>query len=81
MILTIDDEKLQGVNITQKQALLDLAIGLFIDYKATIGQAARIAELSQIDFQRELGKRKISIHYDIEDYKQDLQTIEKLNLK
>jgi len=30
---------------------------------------------------KELGKRKIPIHYDIEDSKQDLETIENLNMK
>ncbi len=47
--------------------------------RLTLGQAARIASISQTQFLKELGKRKMPIHYDIEDFKRDLETIENLN--
>ncbi len=47
---------------------------MFIDKRLTLGQASCIALLSQTQFLKELGKRKIPIHYDIEDFKQDLET-------
>ena len=81
MILTIEDEILQGIKLTPEEARLDFALGLFIDKRITLGQAACIALLSQTQFLKELGKRKIPIHYDIEDFKKDLETIENLNIK
>ena len=57
-----------------------LALGLFIDKRLTLGQAAHIASLSQTQFLKELGERKIPIHYDIENFKKDLETIENLNI-
>lgn len=42
------------------------ALGLFIDRKVTLGRAALIVSMNQMDFQRELGQRKIPIHYDLE---------------
>lgn len=81
MTLIIDDKMLEGININEEEAKLDFALGLFIDYKATLGQAAKIAHLSQGQFMEELSKRKIPIHYGIEDLEEDLNTITSLNIK
>jgi predicted HTH domain antitoxin len=43
---------------------LHLALGLFLDHRVTLGRGAAIAGLSQSEFLRELGKRKIPVHYD-----------------
>ena len=51
---------------------------LFEKYLLTFGQASEMAGLSQYDFQQELGKRGLFIHYDIEDLKDDLKTLESL---
>lgn len=58
---------------------LRLAIGLYVGKEVTLGQAAEAAGLSQMDFQRELGKRQIPINYTLEDLKADLQTVRELN--
>jgi len=34
----------------------------------------RDARLTQLDFQKELGRRGIAIHYDVEDLQADLRT-------
>ncbi|MBP6811051.1 MAG: UPF0175 family protein, partial [Saprospiraceae bacterium] len=39
----------------------------------TLGQAALLAELPQLIFQQELAKRKIAVHYGVEELRQDLQ--------
>ena len=75
MVISIDEKILNGKKFSEADLKLDLALGLFIDYKVTLGQAAAIADLSQGRFMEELGKRKISIHYDIEDYREDLEII------
>ena len=49
--------------------------------EATLGQAAQSAGLSQADFQKELGKRKIPIHNGMEELAEDLRTVEKLAKK
>ena len=76
MNLSIPDNVLNGIELTEYEALLDFALGLFIDRKVTLGRAALIAGMNQMDFQRELGKRKIPIHYDLEDLEADLAAIE-----
>jgi predicted HTH domain antitoxin len=57
---------------------LHLAIGLFVSEETTLGQAAEIAGLSQSEFLRELGQRRIPIHYGIEELSEDLRTVESL---
>jgi predicted HTH domain antitoxin len=75
MTIEIRDEALQGVSLTQDQALLELAIGMFAGRKVTLGRAARIAGLPQAEFLKELGRRGIPIHYDVEDFAADLKTL------
>ena len=65
-------------SLTESRAALHLAIGLFTAEEVTLGQAAEAAGLSQADFMRELGRRKIPMHYGVEDFAEDLITIRKL---
>ena len=78
MLIEIEDAALRGMELTQAQALLDLAIGLFTERRGTLGRAAAIARMTQADFQRELGRRGIPIHYDVEDLRADLRTLASL---
>ena len=78
MLIEIDNEALRGLELTEEQARLDLALGLFIDKRVTLGRGAEIARLSQADFMKELGRREIPIHYDIEDLRADLRTLDAL---
>lgn len=57
---------------------LSFAIGLFVTEEATLGQAAEVAGLSQTDFLRELGKRRIPIHYGNDELAEDLRVVESL---
>jgi predicted HTH domain antitoxin len=59
---------------TSEDLQLHLALGLFLDNRVTLGQAASIAKLSQSDFLHELGTRRIPIHYDELDAAADIAT-------
>ena len=67
--------------ISQQDAALHLAFGLFVTEEATLGQAAQTAGLSQAAFLRELGRRRIPIHYGPEELAADLQAVEALAAK
>lgn len=62
-----------------RDAKLHLAIGAFTAEEVTLGQAAEIAGVSQTDMMRELARRKISQHYDVDDFEQDLKTVAALS--
>jgi predicted HTH domain antitoxin len=64
--------------ISPRCAALHLAIGLFVSDEATLGQAAQTAGMSQAEFLRELGRRRIPIHYGQDELKDDLQAVKAL---
>jgi len=58
---------------TPQEMRLQLAVGMFIDQRVTLGQGARIAGLSQSKFLHELGQRRIPVHYDDADARDDIE--------
>lgn len=66
--------------VSESEARLELAISLFQQEKVSFGQARQLAGLGIWDFQQELGRRRIPPHYDVEEFQQDLATIERLGL-
>jgi predicted HTH domain antitoxin len=63
---------------TEAPLRLDLAVGLYATKKLTLGQAAEFAVVSQGEFQRELGKRQIPVHYDLGDLADDLKAADEI---
>lgn len=61
--------------LTTQDAALHLALGLFVDQRVTLGRAAEVAGLSQSEFLQELGRRRISVHYDESDALADIATV------
>jgi predicted HTH domain antitoxin len=81
MTIEVQDEVLRGLELTQPQALLDLAVGLFTERRVTLGRSAAVARLSQLDFQKELSRRGIPLHYDVADLQADVATLAALREK
>ena len=63
--------------LTAQDAALHLALGLFLDQRITLGQGAAIAGTSQSDFLRELGRRRIPVHYEESDALADIAAVRK----
>lgn len=78
MNLVIPDDILQAAGMSEAELKLELAILLFQKYKISIGKARHLAGMHLIEFQRELAKRGICLHYDVEDFQADLETLRKL---
>jgi predicted HTH domain antitoxin len=64
--------------ITPAEAALHVAIGLFADEKVTLGQAASIAGVSQPALMQELARRRIPLHYGLDELEQDIATVKHL---
>ncbi len=75
MIVEIPDQVITQSGLSAKDILLKVALILFQEEKLTLGQASKLAGLHQFEFQKELAKREIPVHYGEEDYERDLQTI------
>lgn len=54
---------------------LEMAIILFRNQLYSLGKASEFAGLHPSQFQQELAKRQISVHYDVADYQQDIDTL------
>lgn len=76
MSIVIPDEFLQTAKISEAELRLEIAVLLFEQEKITLGTASQFAGMNQLEFQQILGKRKISIHYGVEEFRQDLKTLE-----
>ncbi|MFT5473545.1 MAG: putative HTH domain antitoxin [Kiritimatiellia bacterium] len=78
MKIDVPDDVLAGTSFDPDHALLDLALGMYADSRASLGQAARISGMHQAAFMKELSSRRIPLHYDIDDFQQDMATLDKL---
>ncbi len=75
MNVIVENGLLEGVKLSESEALLDLALGMYVDRRVTLERAARIAGMSQPCFLKELGKRDIPVNYELDDFRADLKTI------
>ncbi len=78
MLLVIPDEIANVAKLSQQDLLQELALILYQQNRLTLGQASRLADLYQGDFLDLLASRDISIHYDVDDFEQDLRTLQDL---
>lgn len=75
MVIDLPDHLFEGVVLTPDVARLDLAIGLYLGRRATLGQGARIAGISTTAFLDELGRHRVPLHYDVDDLREDVQIV------
>jgi predicted HTH domain antitoxin len=73
MVIELPDTLFSNSMLTEQSIKLHLAIALYKEEILTLGQAATLAGLPQLIFQKELGKRKIPVHYGVEELKIDLK--------
>ena len=78
MTVTIPDDRIGSVRLDERDALVDIAIGLYKREQVSLGRAAEIAGIGTPEFLQELGRRRISINYSVDDLQQDLATVERL---
>ena len=75
-IKPIDIQNPEIIELLQEKELrLELALYLFQNNRVSLGKASVIAGLHPHSFQKILAERKIPIHYDVADLKEDIQTL------
>ena len=78
MNLVIPDDILRAANISAVELRREIAMLLFQQDKLTLGQASDFAGMSQLEFQRLLAHHHIPVHYDVQEFTDDLNTLRKL---
>jgi predicted HTH domain antitoxin len=75
MTLTIPSERLGNLQLSERDALVDIAIGLYKREEVSLGRAAEVAGVSSIQLLSELGRRHIPINYGPDDLQADLAAL------
>jgi predicted HTH domain antitoxin len=78
MALTIPDTILEAARMSEAEMRQEIAVLLYSKDKITLAQASRLAAMGRIEFQHLLSSRGITVHYDVEDFQQDLETLRSL---
>jgi len=78
MPVTISDDVLTAAHISEPELKQELALVLFQQGRLTLAQASRLAEVGQLAFQALLADRQIPIHYGVEEFREDLRTLRRM---
>ena len=78
MNLSIPDEILRAACLSEQELSQAIALLLYHQNRLTLGYASRLANMYQGDFMELRASRDISLHYDVEQFEQDLETLRKL---
>jgi predicted HTH domain antitoxin len=79
MTLTISKERLGNVALDERDAVVDIAIGLYKRETVSLGRAAGVAGISAIEFLAELGRRHIPINYGVDELRDDIAVLGNLS--
>ena len=79
MTVTIPSERLENVTLNERDAVADVAIGLYKRDQVSLGRAAEIAGLSSTEFLNQLARRRIPLNYDVEELRADVVTLKRLS--
>jgi predicted HTH domain antitoxin len=78
MILQLPDEIIARLGLSEAELLIELAVALYADNRISFGKARELASLDWVSFRQILAKRNIPAHYGIEDFEDDLATMQSI---
>ncbi|MEX1117310.1 MAG: UPF0175 family protein [Terrimicrobiaceae bacterium] len=64
--------------MTSDLAKLELAVALYRDRKVSLGRGAKLAGLPSPEFLRQVGRRGVTVNYDIADLEKDVVALSAL---
>ena len=76
--IEIPREVPHAARMTPRDMRRELAIYLFQQGRLSFGKAREMAGMTVWAFQQLLASREIPVHYDVEDYEEDLATLKEL---
>lgn len=78
MSIVIPDEVVEATGLSESEFMRELAVFLFEQEKLTLAQAARLAEMTRLQFQHLLSSRGVPVHYGVAEFEADLNTLREL---
>jgi len=76
--IEIPREVPHAVRMRLRDLKQELAIFLFQQGRLSFGKAREMAGMTVWEFQQLLASREIPVHYDVEDYEEDITTLKEL---
>lgn len=76
--LEISQDILDSARLTLNDLKIELAISLYSQNRLSIGKARELADMSLWEFRQVLSSRRISPHYHVDDFKEDLAVLREL---
>ena len=77
MQLTIPDELVKASRLSETELLQELVIALFQQDKLSLGKASKLLNMNHIEFQRLLAEREICVHYDVAEFREDVEHLKR----
>ena len=77
-MVLIEDRVLEAARMSEQELKVELAVMLYAQNRLSFGQARKLAGMGYFEFEKLLFDRNIPAHYDVEEFKEDLKTIELL---
>ena len=77
-IVDVSHELELATHMSAQEIRRELAVHLYALGKLSAGKARELANMDMVAFQCLLGSRGISVNYGLEDFKEDLETINRM---
>lgn len=78
MHLSIPETLVHAMGLGEADLLAELALALYARRKLSMGQASRLARLSQAEFIDLMGERGVPLNYDLAEFREDVATLKRL---
>ncbi|MCT7969082.1 UPF0175 family protein [Laspinema sp. D1] len=75
MSLVISDDLVKASGFSENELLLEIVLMLFQQDKISLGKASELLGLHRMQFQKLISERGICVHYDIDEFQEDLKTL------
>jgi len=76
--IEISQDILDSARLTLNDLKVEIAISLYAQGRLSVGKARELAGMSLWEFRQLLASRRISPHYDVDDFEDDLTTLREL---
>ncbi|AIE72913.1 hypothetical protein D082_03840 [Synechocystis sp. PCC 6714] len=74
--LNLPDSLGQTINFDQNDWLREIAIALFAQERISLSRASKISSMEVMEFQKLLSEREICVHYDVDEFEQDIEQLQ-----
>lgn len=79
-MISVSHELELATHMSAQEIRRELAVHLYAQGKLSAGKARELAEMDVVAFQCLLGSREVPVNYGLEDFQEDLATIQRLAL-